>query len=107
MSSSSPMERTCQRVMDVRQVFPWILIVVWVPALIGSRPKLLVPGRFARLPIASYLLLGWSGVLSYRSIIAALPSSSLWLLAIGGLLYSAGVAFHLWEKLRFQNVIWH
>ena len=25
----------------------------------------------------------------------------------GGLLYSAGVVFHLWERLPFQNAIWH
>jgi hemolysin III len=23
------------------------------------------------------------------------------------MLYSAGVIFHLWERLRFQNAIWH
>ena len=32
---------------------------------------------------------------------------TLWLLAAGGVLYSAGVGFHLWENLRFQNAIWH
>jgi channel protein (hemolysin III family) len=25
----------------------------------------------------------------------------------GGILYSAGVVFHLWDQLRFQNAIWH
>jgi len=24
-----------------------------------------------------------------------------------GLLYSTGAGFHLWERLRFQNAIWH
>jgi hemolysin III len=32
---------------------------------------------------------------------------SLWLLAAGGILYSAGVIFHVWQNLRFQNAIWH
>ena len=40
-------------------------------------------------------------------VIAALPASTLWLLGAGGLLYTFGVAFHLWESLRFQNAIWH
>ena len=26
---------------------------------------------------------------------------------VGGILYSAGVVFHLWDQLRFQNAIWH
>jgi hemolysin III len=25
----------------------------------------------------------------------------------GGILYSLGVVFHSWRRLRFQNVIWH
>jgi hypothetical protein len=29
------------------------------------------------------------------------------LFGLGGLLYSTGVIFHLWERLRFQNAIWH
>jgi hemolysin III len=32
---------------------------------------------------------------------------SLWLLAIGGILYSVGALFHVWQGLRFQNAIWH
>ena len=29
------------------------------------------------------------------------------LIVVGGVLYSVGVIFHVWEKLRFQNAIWH
>jgi hemolysin III len=29
------------------------------------------------------------------------------LIAAGGVLYSAGVVFHGWRRLRFQNAIWH
>jgi hemolysin III len=84
-----------------------LMAVVWLTAVIGAAVKLFLPGRFDRLAIALYLLLGWSGVIAYRPVVAALPGSTLWLLAVGGVLYSAGVIFHLWNKLRFQNAIWH
>ncbi|MGB6906934.1 MAG: hemolysin III family protein, partial [Methyloceanibacter sp.] len=29
------------------------------------------------------------------------------LLVVGGVLYTIGVVFHLWERLPFQNAIWH
>jgi len=29
------------------------------------------------------------------------------LLMIGGVLYTIGVVFHLWERLPYQNAIWH
>jgi hemolysin III len=68
-----------------------LMITVWVTAAIGAGIKLFLPGRFDRLAIALYLLLGWSGVIAYRPVVAALPGSTLWLLAVGGVLYSAGV----------------
>ena len=32
---------------------------------------------------------------------------TMWLIVIGGMIYSMGVIFHVWERLRFQNAIWH
>jgi hemolysin III len=84
-----------------------LLVGVWLTSMIGIALKLKFPGRFDRLSILLYLLLSWSGVMAYESVFGALPASTLWLLAIGGILYTIGVLFHLWEGLRFQNAIWH
>jgi hemolysin III len=84
-----------------------VLTGVWVTAGLGVLLKLVLPGRFDRVAVALYLLLGWSGVMFCGSIIASLPCLAFWLLAAGGTLYSVGVIFHLWESLRFQNAIWH
>lgn len=80
---------------------------VWGVAIVGIVLKLFFPGRFDRLAIVLYLAMGWSGIVVYDSIAAVLPPATLWLIAAGGLLYSAGVVFHVWERLRFQNAIWH
>src|SRR6516165_1406516 len=82
-------------------------IGVWLSAIVGMALKLALPGRFDRLAIVLSLLVGWSGVIAYDSLASAIPSSSLWLLAIGGVLYSLGTLFHVWQRLRFQNAIWH
>ncbi len=84
-----------------------LLIGVWLTAVVGIILKLLLPGRFDRLAVVLYLLLGWSGAVVYGPLAAALPNLSLWLLAIGGTLYSVGVIFYAWQSLRFQNAIWH
>jgi hemolysin III len=81
-------------------------IGVWVSAVIGMLLKFAWPGRFDRFAIVLCLLLGWSGVVAYESMMS-LPSVSLWLLATGGVLYSVGTIFHVWRRLRFQNAIWH
>ena len=84
-----------------------LLIGVWLTAVVGVTLKLLLPGRFDRLAVVLYLILGWSGAVVYEPVVTALPSLSIWLLVAGGALYSAGVIFHGWQSLRFQNAIWH
>jgi len=84
-----------------------LLAGVWVVSALGVILKVGLPGRFDRFSIGLCLLLGSSGMLIYDSAILALPNSALWLIAIGGGLYSIGVIFHVWETLRFQNFIWH
>lgn len=80
---------------------------VWLGAILGMALKLFWPGRYDKLAIAAYLLLGWAGVSSFNELAAALPPISLWFLVAGGLAYSLGVPFYMWHRLRFHNVIWH
>jgi hemolysin III len=84
-----------------------LLIGVWCVAIVGIVLKLALPGRFDRLAVGLYLAMGWSGMMLYDAVVAALPAMALWLVAAGGLLYTFGVIFHAWQRLRFQNVIWH
>ncbi len=84
-----------------------LLTIVWLTAGGGVLLKLLLPGRFDRVAIVLYLILGWCGVAAYESFLALLPNLTFWLLAAGGALYSMGVIFHAWRSLRFQNAIWH
>jgi len=84
-----------------------LLAGVWIIAAIGMLMKLFLPGRFDRLSIALCLMLGGSGLFIYEPALAVLPRASLWLIVSGALIYAAGVVFHLWESLRFQNAIWH
>lgn len=84
-----------------------LLGAVWCIAIAGVYIKLRLPGRFDRLAILLYLALGWSGLVAYDVIVASLPSVALWLIIAGGALYTLGVIFHAWHRLRFQNAIWH
>lgn len=82
-------------------------VLIWGAALTGMLLKLLVPQRFGRGALVLYLGIGWSGVLMLQGLAAQLPPVSLWLLIAGGIAYSVGVIFHLWEKLSFHNAVWH
>jgi hemolysin III len=84
-----------------------LLAGVWCVAIIGIVLKLVLPGRFDRLSVGLYLAMGWSGFMLYDSVMAALPAMALAFVVAGGALYTLGVIFHAWHRLRFQNAIWH
>jgi hemolysin III len=84
-----------------------LLIGIWSSAIVGIAMRLLFPGRFDILSIVLYVVMGWSGIIAYDKANASIPASILAFIAAGGVLYSVGVVFHLWERLRFQNAIWH
>ncbi len=84
-----------------------MLAAVWAIAAIGILIKLRFPRRFEKLSILLYLAQGWIVLLALDPIVASLPSGALWLLIVGGAVYTLGVPFHLMEWMRFHNVIWH
>lgn len=86
----------------------WALLgFVWSVALLGVALKLCYPLRFEKLSVAVYLLLGWTVLFALQPLVSSASLAGLVLLITGGGLYSLGVVFHLWERLPFQNAIWH
>ncbi|MBP0439494.1 PAQR family membrane homeostasis protein TrhA [Tianweitania sediminis] len=85
----------------------WMLAGIWTVALAGAGMKLAFPGRFKMFSIVLYLGLAWSGMLVVETLLESFPVRIFFLLLAGGLIYSAGVPFHLWQTLRFHKAIWH
>ncbi|MEZ5872584.1 MAG: hemolysin III family protein [Nitratireductor sp.] len=84
-----------------------VLALVWVAALAGAIAKLALGPRFERISVALYLPLGWASLLLVWPIFTTLPLAVSVLIVTGGVIYTLGVVFHMWESLRFQNAIWH
>jgi hemolysin III len=84
-----------------------MLSVLWGLTLIGISFKIFFTGRFNYISTVIYLGMGWILLFSGRQFFAAIPGPVLTMIVIGGLLYSIGVIFYLWEKLYYHHVIWH
>lgn len=80
---------------------------VWAAALVGVAVKLFQPHRVEALSVALYLALGWIGVLAAEPLLASLERATLILLLLGGVVYSAGVVFHLAVHWRYARALWH
>lgn len=84
-----------------------LLAFVWTAALAGIVVKLFMPTRLERFTTLLYLALSWSVLGAMGPLLAAASATVLTGLVAGGLLYSAGVAFHGWHRLPYHNPIWH
>lgn len=85
----------------------WLLIYVWLVAGLGVGLKLMWPYRFERLSVLLYLFLGWTILVAIKPLYSTVSAMTIVLLVTGGVLYSVGVMFHLWERLPYQQPIWH
>jgi hemolysin III len=86
---------------------PVILAAIWLCASAGIVLKVLYPHRFERASIALYIAMGWMIVTVIRPLASSMAALDFWLLMAGGLVYSAGVAFYVIERIPFHKAIWH
>ena len=84
-----------------------LMATVWSIAGLGIAGKLAKLKWLEPLSIPLYLALGWTVLVAIEPFRLALGTQTLALLAIGGGLYTIGVLFHVWERLPFQNAVWH
>ncbi len=85
----------------------WLLAGIWGAALAGIGIKIVSPDRFRILTLALYLGMGWAGLVAGGTFFATLSTPVIVLIFFGGLLYTAGVVFYLFERLPFHYTIWH
>ena len=83
------------------------LAFLWACAAAGMALKIGWPRRWDRAAVVIYLAMGWSAVVIGGPLLEGLTELGLRLIVAGGLLYTIGVVFFLWESLPFQNAIWH
>lgn len=88
-------------------VGPVILVLVWVAAAAGVALKMLFPRRFEKIGIVLYLAMGWLIVTAIIPLSASVAAVDFWLLIAGGVIYSAGVAFYVIERIPYHKAIWH
>ena len=84
-----------------------MLSVLWGLTLVGTIMKIWFTGRFNLLSTAIYLLMGWMLVFAGKTFFASLPMPIIILIAVGGALYTLGVIFYLWERVRYHHAVWH
>jgi hemolysin III len=93
---------------SLRGVWGWILFgVIWGLSVSGIVFKALFIDRFRKLSVLIYILMGWLCVVAIKQMVVRIPLGGLIGLTAGGVLYTTGVIFYAWRKLKFSHAIWH
>jgi len=93
----------------LRGTWGWSLFgAAWGLATLGIVFKTAFGTRYELLTVLVYLGMGWMGVVAIAPIMQFVPGPGRLFLLIGGLAYTAGIAFYLTDhKLVFGHAIWH
>lgn len=86
----------------------WTLfLVVWILAFVGVLLLLLFPGKYSGARVVVYIFMGWLAIFVIKDIRQAIGVGGISWLVAGGLSYTVGVIFYLWDRLPFNHAIWH
>lgn len=84
-----------------------VLTAVWSIAIIGIVYKIFFINKFQLASTLSYLVMGWLSIFVWNQLVAQVPTQGIGLLVAGGILYSVGVIFFIWERMPYNHVVWH
>lgn len=84
-----------------------LISVLWGLTIAGALFKIRFTGKFEIISTIIYILMGWIMIVGGKTFFHLLPVSVLIFLGIGGLLYSVGVFFYLWDKYTYTHAMWH
>jgi len=89
-------------------VLGWTVFgLVWGLAILGIALKVFFVGRFKVISTLCYILMGWFIIIAIEPLIATVATLGIMWLIIGGLFYTLGSVFYLWNKLPYNHAIWH
>lgn len=84
-----------------------IFLTVLILSLLGTLKKLFLTGKFEIISLLLYLAMGWLIVLDVNSLFDLITFDAKLLLIIGGVSYTIGIIFYVFDKIKYFHSIWH
>lgn len=84
-----------------------LLCAVWLITIAGISLQAVLLHKADWINCLLYLSMGWLAVFVIDPLVSTLDSTGLALLVAGGLAYTVGVVFYIFERIPFSHAIWH
>ena len=86
----------------------WIYFgIEWGIALAGIILKIFYTGRWEKVSLTMYLIMGWLIVFDIPELMDKISPGGFQFIIYGGLAYTLGAVFYALNKVYFSHVIWH
>lgn len=86
----------------------WLVFgIQWAMVIAGTVYKIVAMGKYPRVSLALYLIMGWSVVLVAQPVIERLSALVLLMLLAEGVFYTSGTYFFAHDSKRHYHAIWH
>ena len=83
------------------------LSIIWSLAIAGIVFKVFFVKKFVFLSTLLYILMGWLVILIFKPLTQNTSRDIIFMLVIGGLMYTFGAVFYVWRSFKYHHMIWH
>ena len=84
-----------------------IFFIQWLICIFGIAFKSLCVEKYVLFSTLLYIVMGWMIMFVWGDLITNISQQSLILLFIGGVLYTLGTIFYMWNWFKYHHFIWH
>ena len=89
------------------EVGRFYLILIWALVALGVLYKLFFFGKSELVSVIFYMVLGWMAVFTLPKMYPLMAEGVMQWIIAGGIFYTLGVIFYIWDRLPFNHSIWH
>lgn len=92
----------------LRDSVGWIIFwIVWIMAILGIITKIFLVGRYDIASTFIYIFMGWIIIFAIKILLIKLSSAAIFLLVLGGVIYTVGALLYMFNKIPYNHAIWH
>ena len=84
-----------------------LLAIVWFAGIAGITLRAVFGRRAHVLRVILYVVMGWTGIVVFRPLLAGVGAGGAALVFGGGVVYTLGIVFYSWQRLPYHHAIWH
>lgn len=86
----------------------WTLFgIVWGAAVLGIIFNSISVERFKKFSMIAYIATGWAVLMAIVPLVKTIQTPGIVLLAVGGIMYTAGIWFYKRKTVRYMHSVWH